>query len=149
MNDTPTEYSKKNFYLTWFLCAFGGYAGLHFFYLGRYGAGFLRIFLSLILIGFILWLVDVVKIFLGNFEDKAGNKLMSYSQCLAQSSYNKNILSKTGASVKDEEELAKQEEELLKKFNDVSDKNDLSEQEEKPLKKSNDESDEEDLFKNI
>ena len=60
-----------------------------FFYLGRYGAGFLRIFLSLWLIGFILWLVDVVKIFLGNFEDKAGNKLMSYSQWLAQSSYNK------------------------------------------------------------
>ena len=149
MNDTPTEYSKINFYLTWYLCAFGGYAGLHFFYLGRYGAGFLRSFLSLILIGFILWLVDVVKIFLGNFEDKAGNKLMSYSQWLAQSSYNKNILSKTGASVKDEEELAKQEEELLKKFNDVSDKNDLSEQEEKPLKNSNDESDEEDLFKNI
>ena len=148
MNDTPTEYSKKNFYLTWFLCAFGGYAGLHFFYLGRYGAGFLRIFLSLIIIGFILWLVDVVRIFLGNFKDKNGNKLMSYSKWLAQSSYNKNILSKTGKSVKDEEELTKQEEELLKKINDVSDK-DLSEQEKKPLKKSNDESDEEDLFKNL
>ena len=149
MSDTPTEYSKKNFYLTWVLCAFGGYAGLHFFYLGRYGAGFLRIFLSLWLIGFILWLVDVVKIFLGKFEDKDGNKLMNYSQWLAQSSYNKNIMSKTGMSLKDEEELAKQEEELLKKFNDESDKNDLSEQEEEPLKKSNDKSDEEDLFKNI
>ena len=149
MVDTPTEYSKKNFYLTWVLCAFGGYAGLHFFYLGRYGAGFLRIFLSLILIGFILWLVDVVKIFLGKFEDKDGNKLMNYSQWLAQSSYNKNIISKTGASIKDEEELAKQEEELLKKFNDESDKYDPSEQEEEPLKKSNDKSDEEDLFKNI
>mgnify|MGYP001231585897 CR=1 FL=1 len=100
------------------------------------------IFLSLWLIGFILWLVDVVKIFLGKFEDKDGNKLMNYSQWLAQSSYNKNIISKTGARVKDEEELGKQVEELLKKFNDESDKNDLSEQEEEPLKKSNDKSDE-------
>ena len=145
MNNSAVTDSDKNFYIAWALCAIGGMIGLHFFYVGRFGAGFLRILLTFFLVGLILWLVDIFKIYQGDFEDKNGNKLMNYKEWLAQSSYNKHVLSKTGASAKDEEKLADEERELLNQLNNNSEetvKDNVSEN-------NKDKEEEEDIFKNI
>ncbi|WP_305018860.1 TM2 domain-containing protein [Hymenobacter cheonanensis] len=55
------------------LCFFLGGLGIHDFYLGRVGKGILQIFLSLILIGFILVIIDFVRILTGNLKPKDGD----------------------------------------------------------------------------
>jgi len=145
MNNSAATNSDKNFYIAWALCAIGGMVGLHFFYVGRFGAGFLRILLTFFLVGLILWLVDIFKIYQGNFEDKNGNKLMNYKEWLAQSSYNKHVLSKSRASVKDEEKLADEERELLNQFNN----NSYETVKDYVSENNKEKEEEEDIFKNI
>lgn len=54
------------------LCFFLGGLGIHDFYLGYIGKGILQIFLSLILIGFILVIIDFVRILTGSLKPKGG-----------------------------------------------------------------------------
>jgi TM2 domain-containing membrane protein YozV len=54
------------------LCFFLGGLGIHDFYLGRVGKGILQIFLSLILVGFILVIIDFIRILLGTEKPKNG-----------------------------------------------------------------------------
>lgn len=54
------------------LCFFLGGLGIHDFYLGYVGKGILQIFLSLIVIGFILVIIDFVRILTGSLKPKGG-----------------------------------------------------------------------------
>lgn len=54
------------------LCFFLGALGVHDFYLGYIGKGILQIFLSLIVIGFILVIIDLVRILTGSLKPKNG-----------------------------------------------------------------------------
>ncbi|GAC1368132.1 MAG: hypothetical protein NVS3B25_28970 [Hymenobacter sp.] len=54
------------------LCFFLGGLGIHDFYLGYIGKGILQIFLSLIVIGFILVIIDFVRILTGSLKPKGG-----------------------------------------------------------------------------
>jgi restriction system protein len=65
-----SDRSKKTAFL---LCLFGGIIGLHMYYVGRIGRGFLyTITAGLFLLG---WLTDLFKILLGTFRDNVGNPL--------------------------------------------------------------------------
>lgn len=55
------------------LCFFLGGLGIHDFYLGYVGKGILQIFLSLIVIGFILVIIDFVRILTGSLKPKGGD----------------------------------------------------------------------------
>ncbi|QKG57520.1 TM2 domain-containing protein [Hymenobacter sp. BRD128] len=55
------------------LCFFLGGLGVHDFYLGRVGKGILQIFLSLIAIGFILVIIDFIRILIGTEKPKNGD----------------------------------------------------------------------------
>lgn len=51
-------------------CIFGGYLGIHYFYVGRIGMGCLYFFtMGLFGIG---WFVDIIRIAIGKFPDKNG-----------------------------------------------------------------------------
>ena len=55
------------------LCIFLGWFGIHRFYVGKIGTGFLYIFT----VGFfgIGWIIDIIKILLGTFTDNTGAPL--------------------------------------------------------------------------
>lgn len=55
------------------LCIFFGWAGLHQFYVGRIGLGFLYLFtFGIFCIG---WIFDIINILLGSFRDNVGAPL--------------------------------------------------------------------------
>ena len=65
---TGTSDKKKSTALI--LCIFGGILGLHYFYVGRIGKGFLYMCtMGLFMIG---WVADIFKILLGSFRDNVG-----------------------------------------------------------------------------
>lgn len=68
---TITSDRSKNTALI--LCAFLGYLGAHYFYVGRFGKGILYLFTGGIF--FIGWLVDILKIASGGFKDNVGAPL--------------------------------------------------------------------------
>ena len=86
------QLSKKNYYLTLWLCIIFGVVGGHLFYLERYRDGFIRILLTLMLVGYILWLVDLFKLMFGNFVDANGDPLPKYWQWFKNSAYGKHTL---------------------------------------------------------
>ena len=54
-------------------CILGGLFGVHQFYVGKFGKGFLYLFTGgLFCIG---WIIDIIKIASGNFLDNAGAPL--------------------------------------------------------------------------
>jgi TM2 domain-containing membrane protein YozV len=55
------------------LCFFLGGLGIHDFYMGKVGKGILQIFLSLILVGFILVIIDFVRLLTGSLKPKDGD----------------------------------------------------------------------------
>lgn len=62
--------SRKDFIATLLLCFFLGPLGIHRFYVGKIGTG---IFQLLTAGGFGIWyLIDLVRIILGDFKDKEG-----------------------------------------------------------------------------
>ncbi len=70
--------STKNVEIASILSLIGGWAGLHYFYVGRYGRG---IFYLITLGGFgTLWLWDFYQTASGNLYDKDGNRVMNKMQ---------------------------------------------------------------------
>ena len=68
-----TSSSDKSRKTALILCLFGGLFGLHQFYVGRIGKGFLYIFTAgLFLFG---WIGDLLKILNRTFTDNVGNPL--------------------------------------------------------------------------
>ena len=62
--------SPKSKMVALILCLFGGFWGVHYFYVGRIGMGILYLFtLGLFGIG---WLIDLIRIICGTFPDKHG-----------------------------------------------------------------------------
>ncbi len=73
MTNYVTQTSDKSKQVALWLCVFGGFFGLHLFYVGRIGKGILYLFTGgLFCIG---WIVDICKIALGSFKDNVGEPL--------------------------------------------------------------------------
>lgn len=65
-----SDKSKKTALL---LCAFGGFLGLHLFYVGKIGRGLLYVCTAgLFMVG---WIADLISISTGGFRDNAGAPL--------------------------------------------------------------------------
>ena len=68
---TSTSDKKKTTSLI--LCVLLGWAGFHYFYVGRYGKGILYLCtFGLFCIG---WIIDIIKIASGSFVDNTGAPL--------------------------------------------------------------------------
>ena len=73
MTNYVTQTSDKNKKTALLLCSFGGFLGLHQFYVGKIGKGLLYLFtFGLFFIG---WIVDIIKIASGSFLDNVGAPL--------------------------------------------------------------------------
>ena len=70
---TPLFMSNKSKFLAAGLCFFLGVLGVHRFYVGKIGTGFLQ----LITAGGlgVWWIIDLIFILLGKFTDSNGNAL--------------------------------------------------------------------------
>lgn len=68
-----TMTSDKNKDTALLLCIFGGMIGMHQFYVGKWGKGFVYMFTG----GFLCvgWILDIFKILLGSFTDNVGAPL--------------------------------------------------------------------------
>lgn len=76
MSQFVTGTSHKSRTTALVLCIFVGIFGIHNFYVGRYGRGFLFFFtMGLFGIG---WILDIFKILLGRFRDQYGNFLVEW-----------------------------------------------------------------------
>lgn len=70
MTNYTTITSDKSKKTALILCAIGGMFGVHDFYLGKIGAGILKLFTAnLFCIG---WILDLIKIASGIYKDNAG-----------------------------------------------------------------------------
>lgn len=70
MANYVTQTSDKKKWTAFFLCLFGGFFGLHYFYVGRTWKGLLYCFtMGLFLIG---WFHDLRIILHGKFRDNVG-----------------------------------------------------------------------------
>lgn len=65
-----SDKSKKTALLC---CIFGGLFGIHQFYVGKFGKGFLYMFTAGLF--FFGWIADIIKIASGSFLDNAGAPL--------------------------------------------------------------------------
>lgn len=76
MSNFVTGTSHKSRKTALIICLIGGVLGFHYFYVGRYGRGFLFMFTA----GFFVfgWFGDIVKILLGRFQDQYGNYLVEW-----------------------------------------------------------------------
>ena len=75
MSNYVTNTSDKKRGTAIILCCLGfiGIGGLHYFYVGKWGKGFLYLFtMGLFLIGTV---VDLIKLLLGSFRDNVGAPL--------------------------------------------------------------------------
>ena len=73
MANYVTSTSDKSKTTALILCIFLGLFGAHYFYVGRYGRGFLYMFTAgLFVIG---WILDIIKIMNGTFVDNVGAPL--------------------------------------------------------------------------
>ncbi|WP_456067026.1 TM2 domain-containing protein [Gemmiger sp.] len=71
---TPTSHKHRRTALI--LCLLGGVLGLHRFYVGKWGTGFLYMITAG---GFVLgWLFDLIKILRGKFTDSHGMPLIEW-----------------------------------------------------------------------
>ena len=69
-------HSEKKILPAFLLCFLGGFLGVHRFYAGKIGTGFLQLFT---LGGFgIWWLVDLIMIVVGAFRDGDGEKITEW-----------------------------------------------------------------------
>jgi len=73
MSVYTTQTSDKSQKTALKLCFFGGFLGLHLFYVGKYFKGLI----FLMTFGFFMfgWGLDIIKILMGNFRDNVGQPL--------------------------------------------------------------------------
>lgn len=78
MANYTTITSDKNKDTALLLCIFGGFLGLHQFYVGKIGKGLLYLFTA----GFFCfgWIADIISILLGSFRDNTGAPLRATKQ---------------------------------------------------------------------
>ena len=70
-NESSGLTTDNTWLVTLLLCLFVGFLGIHRFYVGKSGTGFLQI---ITFGGFGLWvLIDLIMIVVGKFTDKEGN----------------------------------------------------------------------------
>ena len=70
--------SSKKRLIAFLLCLFLGGLGIHRFYVGKIGTGFLTI--ATLCGGFGLWpLTDLINLIRGKFTDKSGSPLVSWT----------------------------------------------------------------------
>ena len=76
MANFTSNTSDKRRLIALLLCTFGGFFGLHQFYVGRIGKGVLYIFT----VGFFGFgvIIDWIKILLGSFRDNVGAPLRQW-----------------------------------------------------------------------
>ena len=73
MSNYVTIASDKSKWFAFILCLFGGFFGLHYFYVGRIAKGLLYMFtFGLFGIG---WVIDLASIFTGKFRDNVSAPL--------------------------------------------------------------------------
>ena len=73
MANYVTSTSDKSKTTALILCIFLGFFGAHYFYVGRYGRGFVYLFtVGLFMFG---WIIDIIKILNGSFVDNVGAPL--------------------------------------------------------------------------
>ena len=76
MSKYTTNTSDKSRKVALILCIFGGFFGLHLFYVGKVGKGILYLFtFGFFFIGVI---IDFLKILLGSFRDNVGMPLREW-----------------------------------------------------------------------
>jgi len=76
MSTYTTNTSDKKRLVALLLCIFGGFFGLHYYYVGRIGKGLLYTFtFGICMIG---WFIDIIKILLGSFTDNVGAPLREW-----------------------------------------------------------------------
>lgn len=73
MANYTTMTSDKNKDTALLLCIFGGWLGLHQFYVGKIGKGL--IYMCTFGFFFFGWVLDIIKILLGSFRDNTGAPL--------------------------------------------------------------------------
>jgi restriction system protein len=73
MANYTTQSSDKSRSTALLLCIFGGYLGLHYFYVGRISTGLVRL-ITLNFVG-IGWIIDIFTVLLGGFRDNVGAPL--------------------------------------------------------------------------
>ena len=70
-NESSGLTTDNTWLVTLLLCLFVGFLGIHRFYVGKSGTGFLQI---ITFGGFGIWvLIDLIMIVMGKFTDKEGN----------------------------------------------------------------------------
>ena len=70
-NESSGLTADNTWLVTLLLCLFVGFLGIHRFYVGKSGTGFLQI---ITFGGFGIWvLIDLIMIVMGKFTDKEGN----------------------------------------------------------------------------
>ena len=77
MANYVTNSSDKSRGVAMLLCLFLGWAGIHYFYVGRIGKGLLYLFTGGFF--FIGWFIDCFKILLGSYRDNVGAPLRQWS----------------------------------------------------------------------
>ena len=72
-----THSSDRKILVTFLLCFFLGFLGVHRYYVGKFGTGVLQL---VTFGGLGLWvLVDLILLALGRFTDKSGNALKEWT----------------------------------------------------------------------
>ncbi len=71
-----TDISSKSRLISFLLCVFLGYLGVHRFYVGKIGTGLLMLCTAGGL--GVWWLIDVIFIACGSFRDKDGQRVSSW-----------------------------------------------------------------------
>jgi TM2 domain-containing membrane protein YozV len=76
-SSSPASATEKRILPAFLLCFFFGWLGVHRFYVGKVGTGVVQMFTFG---GFGIWmLIDFTLIVVGEFKDKAGNKLTQWT----------------------------------------------------------------------
>ena len=71
----PLQRQPKSWHVLIFMCLFGGFLGVHRFYVGKIGSGVLMLFT---LGGLGVWVMyDLVKISMSLFTDRRGNFIVN------------------------------------------------------------------------
>ena len=109
-----TMTSDKNKDTAFWLCLFGGWFGLHLYYVGRIGKGLL--YTCTLGFFFIGWILDLITIALGGFKDNTGAPLRANKKQNNEPT-DVNVINQTYTTIKQDDNIT-QIERLAKLKND-------------------------------